>query len=78
MTGLGASIMTYTSKMTGFRIVLNLTFSILQGGSFLKVNVSVCFDKPSVYLYFGRIKLNKAFVISLVLTHRLRFIRALA
>ena len=69
MTGLGAS------KMTGFKIVLNLTFSILQEGSFLKVNVSVWFDKPRFYLYFGRIKLNKTFVISPVLTHRLRFKR---
>lgn len=64
MTGLGASIMTYASKMTGCKIVLNLTFSILQEGSFLKVNVSVWFDKPRGYLYFERVRVNKAFVVS--------------
>lgn len=78
MTWLAASIMSYASKMTGFKIGLNLTFSILQEGSFLKVNVSVWFDKPRVYLYFESVRVNKTFVISPVLTHRLRFIRVLA
>ena len=74
MTGLGASIMTYASKMTGFKIGLFWFFPFFKRAVFFRVNTSVWFDKLRVYLCFGCVKVNKAFVILSVLTHRLCFI----